>query len=109
MRCVDCRLCTVWDQANVACVCKGKGTLVLVALLCCAQSVGEEDDMDWHKELRTAIAAEQEADAAMVGGGGMAGFKPSASSAWRDSDFQQGLQYGDYTQPDINDQGWLPR
>lgn len=83
--------------------------MVLVPVSCFVKSVGEEDDMDWHKELRTAIAAEQEADAAMGGSGGMAGFKPSASSAWRDSDFQQGLQYGGYTQPDINDQGWLPR
>ena len=75
---------------------------------------GADDDigMDWHAELRTAIAAEQEADAGMMGGGGMAGFKPSASSAWRDADFrsQQGMQYNGYgTQPDINEQGWLPR
>lgn len=73
---------------------------------------GEDHDTDWHTELKTAIAAEQEADAAAMGGGGIAGFKPSASSAWRDADFrtQQGMQYGGYSnQPDINEQGWLPR
>ncbi|KAL0031294.1 hypothetical protein WJX79_001058 [Trebouxia sp. C0005] len=74
-----------------------------------------EDDTDWHSELRTAIAAEQGTDAAPQGSTGMTGFMPSANPAWRDADFrtQQPPSYNSYgyanQQPDINEQGWLPR
>ena len=69
--------------------------------------------MDWHAELRSAIAAEQGTDA-MAAASGIPGFKPSASTAWRDSEFarQQNAPapYNPYGhQQDINEQGWLPR
>jgi len=77
--------------------------------------IAGEDDTDWHSELRTAIAAEQGTDAGAQGSLGMAGFMLSANPAWRDADFrtQQPPPYNSYgyanQQPDINEQGWLPR
>ncbi|DBA68394.1 TPA: hypothetical protein ACH3X2_013697 [Trebouxia sp. C0005] len=58
---------------------------------------------------------EQGTDAAPQGSTGMTGFMPSANPAWRDADFrtQQPPSYNSYgyanQQPDINEQGWLPR
>lgn len=78
-----------------------------------------EDDIDWHSDLRSAIAAEQGTDGAMHGGSGthITGFTPSADPAWRDADFRERPQAGppvtsygyNSRQPDINEQGWLPR
>ena len=54
----------------------------------------------------------------MPGGSGphASGFLPSADPPWRDADFKPQpaagapfTSYGYNTQPDINEQGWLPR
>lgn len=78
-----------------------------------------DDETDWHSDLRTAIAAEQGTDGAVHGGSGtqVIGFLPSADPAWRDADFKAqpvaGAPFTSYgynsQQPDINEQGWLPR
>lgn len=77
-----------------------------------AGDAGPDEGMDWHAELRSAIAAEQGTDAGAAGGG-IQGFKPSASTAWRDSEFarQQHIPvpYNPYAHQDVNEQGWLPR
>ena len=75
--------------------------------------IAGDDDTDWHTELRTAIAAEQGTDTVQHGSMGMTGFMPSANPAWRDADFQTQQQRNSHgcanQQPDINEQGWLPR
>lgn len=79
-------------------------------------SAGDEET-DWHAELRGAIAAEQGTDSVPHGSMGVTGFMPSASPAWRDADFRAqppaGAPYSSQgyggQQPDINEQGWLPR
>lgn len=74
-----------------------------------------EDETDWYSDLRTAIAAEQGTD----GGSGphASGFLPSAAPPWQNADFtlqpaagapSTSLGYNSH-QPDINEQGWLPR
>ncbi|KAL3157182.1 hypothetical protein ABBQ38_001421 [Trebouxia sp. C0009 RCD-2024] len=78
-----------------------------------------EDETDWHSDLRTAIAAEQGTDGAMPGGSGphASGFPPSAAPPWQNADFKPqsaaGAPSNSYGynshQPDINEQGWLPR
>ena len=84
----------------------------------CSSIAAGEDETDWYSELRNAIAAEQGTDSAVQGSAGMTGFTPSANHAWRDADFRaqhpdgralNGNHGYSNQQPDINEQGWMPR